>query len=191
MEDKVEEIYRKFSTLEEDIKNSKKQINIRFIILSILFMLFAIYLTYEAFSYKDKAEYLLHMGLGMCILLYFQRVYSIRELNSKYKQSVVPELLSLINSNLTYTTQAGHTEDEFKKAEVYDDRIDKFAIGRSTKRMPKADLAILRVAVSEMLYYDTPDSVVINEAVEMAKKYCSAESAGFINGVLGSIQRNL
>ena len=76
MEDKVEEIYRKFSTLEEDIKNSKKQINIRFIILSILFMLFAIYLTYEAFSYKDKAEYLLHMGLGMCILLYFQRVYS-------------------------------------------------------------------------------------------------------------------
>ena len=72
-----------------------------------------------------------------------------------------------------------------------DDRIDKFAIGRSTKRMPKADLAILRVAVSEMLYYDTPDSVVINEAVEMAKKYCSAESAGFINGVLGSIQRNL
>ena len=72
-----------------------------------------------------------------------------------------------------------------------DDRIDKFAIGRSTKRMPKTDLAILRVAVSEMLYYDTPDSVVINEAVEMAKKYCSAESAGFINGVLGSIQRNL
>ena len=72
-----------------------------------------------------------------------------------------------------------------------DDRIDKFAIGRSTKRMPKADLAILRIAVSEMLYYDTPDSVVINEAVEMAKKYCSAESAGFINGVLGSIQRNL
>lgn len=127
MEDKVEEIYRKFSTLEEDIKNSKKQINIRFIILSILFMLFAIYLTYEAFSYKDEAEYLLHMGLGMCILLYFQRVYSIRELNSKYKQSVVPELLSLINSNLTYTTQAGHTEDEFKKAEVYDDRIDKYS----------------------------------------------------------------
>lgn len=127
MEDKVEEIYRKFSTLEEDIKNSKKRINIRFIILSILFMLFAIYLTYEAFSYKDKAEYLLHMGLGMCILLYFQRVYSIRELNSKYKQSVVPELLSLINSNLTYTTQAGHTEDEFKKAEVFDDRIDKYS----------------------------------------------------------------
>ena len=72
-----------------------------------------------------------------------------------------------------------------------DDRIDKYAIGRNTKRMPKTDLAILRVAVCEMLYYDTPDSVVINEAVEMAKKYCSAESAGFINGVLGSIQRNL
>lgn len=71
-----------------------------------------------------------------------------------------------------------------------DDRIDKFAIGRSIKRMAKTDLAILRTAVCEMLYYDTPDSVVINEAVEMAKKYCTQESAGFINGVLGSIERN-
>lgn len=72
-----------------------------------------------------------------------------------------------------------------------DDTIEKYATNWSIKRMPKADLAILRVAVSEILYHDeTPNAVAINEAVEMAKKYCTEDSRKFINGVLGSVERN-
>lgn len=74
--------------------------------------------------------------------------------------------------------------------EEIDGKINEFAKSRNTKRMPKADLAILRVAVSELLYYDTPNSIVINEAVEMSKKFCSDESRKFVNGILGSIERN-
>ena len=58
--------------------------------------------------------------------------------------------------------------------------------------MPKTDLAILRIAVCEMIYMDDiPDSVSINEAVEMAKKFGDDDSPKYINGILSSIEKNL
>ena len=79
---------------------------------------------------------------------------------------------------------------------VYDnvDSIDsliesKLKKGWTIKRISKTSLAILRLAVYEMKYVDNvPDSVAINEAVELAKKYTVDESK-FINGVLGSISK--
>lgn len=59
------------------------------------------------------------------------------------------------------------------------------------ERIPKVDLAILRVAVNEINNMDEiPDSVAINEAVDMAKEYSTAESYKFINGVLGTYFRS-
>lgn len=58
-------------------------------------------------------------------------------------------------------------------------------------RLAKADLAILRVAVGEMFFCDDiPESVSINEAVELAKKYGDEKSSAFVNAVLGKISRN-
>ncbi|MBQ6864433.1 MAG: transcription antitermination factor NusB [Clostridia bacterium] len=58
-------------------------------------------------------------------------------------------------------------------------------------RLPRVTLAILRLAVAEMLYFDDiPQSVSINEAVELAKKFASTEDASFINGILGNIARS-
>lgn len=54
----------------------------------------------------------------------------------------------------------------------------------------KIDLAILRVATEELLHSDTPTGVVIDEAVEIAKKYGAENSASFINGVLGTIVKH-
>lgn len=51
----------------------------------------------------------------------------------------------------------------------------------------RIDLAILRVAADELLYSDTPPKVIIDEAIEIAKKYGAENSASFINGVLGTI----
>ncbi len=57
-------------------------------------------------------------------------------------------------------------------------------------RMARATLAILRVAVCEMYYFDEiPDSVSINEAVELAKIYGGDEDPGFVNGVLGAVEK--
>ena len=71
--------------------------------------------------------------------------------------------------------------------EKIDELIGKYAKGWSTDRMNKVDLAILRIAMYEMKFTEgTPVSVIINEAVEFAKKYSSDESPAFINGILGS-----
>lgn len=58
----------------------------------------------------------------------------------------------------------------------------------TVKRMPKADLAVVRVAVGEALYHDEiPTAVAINEAVNLAKKYGSDGTPKFVNGLLGKI----
>ena len=59
------------------------------------------------------------------------------------------------------------------------------------KRMAAVDRAILRMAVCELLYDpDTPPKVVINEAVEMAKRYGAASSGAFVNGILDKIHKD-
>jgi transcription antitermination factor NusB len=56
------------------------------------------------------------------------------------------------------------------------------------ERMPQLDKSVLRLAVYEMLHReDIPPKVSIDEAVEMAKKYGSEESGGFVNGVLDRV----
>lgn len=58
-------------------------------------------------------------------------------------------------------------------------------------RMALLDRLILRLAVYELLHTDTPRAVVINEAIELAKKFSTDDSAKFINGVLDAIRRRL
>lgn len=55
------------------------------------------------------------------------------------------------------------------------------------ERISKVNLAILKLAIYEMIYKKLPYKVVINEAVELAKKYGEETSSQFINGVLASV----
>ena len=66
--------------------------------------------------------------------------------------------------------------------------------GWKKNRISKISLAILRIAVFEMLYIDNrelPVSVSINEAVELTKSYSTDKDASFVNGVLGAASRTL
>lgn len=64
--------------------------------------------------------------------------------------------------------------------------------GWKISRISKVSLAIMRLAVYEMLYLDDiPVSVSINEAVELSKKYTVQDDTSFINGVLGAIAKEL
>jgi len=58
-------------------------------------------------------------------------------------------------------------------------------------RMAVLDRLILRLAVYELLHTETPRAVVINEAIELAKKFSTENSAKFINGVLDAIRRRV
>ena len=79
----------------------------------------------------------------------------------------------------------------WENIEAIDDAIGSNARGWKINRIPKASLAIIRLALAEILYCDDiPDGVSVNEAVELAKKYSTAEDASFINGLLGTVVRS-
>jgi len=60
------------------------------------------------------------------------------------------------------------------------------------KRVDKVDLAILRIAAYELLYYkETPPAVVIDEAVELAKKFGNKDSPSFVNGIVDALARKV
>lgn len=78
----------------------------------------------------------------------------------------------------------------FENLEKIDEIISTNAVGWSIKRITKTALAILRLSVYEIEYYDEiPVSVSINEAVELAKKYATKEDASFINGILSTVAK--
>ena len=71
-----------------------------------------------------------------------------------------------------------------------DGYIDKYSKGWKFSRISMVAVAIMRVAMFEILYMeDVPDGAAINEAVEIAKKYESNETVAFINGILGTFVR--
>ncbi len=72
------------------------------------------------------------------------------------------------------------------------EEIDKAIQDHSEKwdlsRIPKTDLAALRVGVAELLFIeDVPDNVAVNEAVELTKNYGEENSSAYVNGILGAI----
>lgn len=77
----------------------------------------------------------------------------------------------------------------FEHRDQIDELVEKFSDHFALSRMGVIDRNLLRLAVTEILYAkETPAAVVINEAVEIAKRYGSDESPAFINGVLDKIK---
>jgi N utilization substance protein B len=74
-----------------------------------------------------------------------------------------------------------------------DSQLDRIAVGFPTIRQTAVDRNILRLAAAEILFRvsDAPPGAVVNEAVELAKKYSTAESGRFVNGVLGTLVREV
>jgi len=68
-----------------------------------------------------------------------------------------------------------------------DKLIEQVAENWSLKRMAATDRNVLRLGAYEILYTDTPDRVAIDEAVELAKRFGSAQSAQFVNGILDKL----
>lgn len=77
-----------------------------------------------------------------------------------------------------------------EKLPEIDAMIDERAVGWSSRRMGKVDLAIIRLAVYEICFDEQiPTGVAINEAVELAKSYGQDGSAAFVNGVLAKFAK--
>jgi transcription antitermination protein NusB len=76
-------------------------------------------------------------------------------------------------------------------AKELDDSITKHAENWRLERISAIDRAILRLAMHEMRATDTPAKVVINEAVDLAKKFYSEEAGGFVNGILDAYRKSI
>jgi N utilization substance protein B len=90
----------------------------------------------------------------------------------------------------------GFADDLFRiahdRAAEIDERIEKHAEHWRVDRMAAVDRNVLRAATAELLGYpQTPKPVVINEFLEVARKFSSPEAVHFINGVLDSIAKEL
>ncbi|SPE21661.1 N utilization substance protein B homolog [Candidatus Sulfotelmatomonas gaucii] len=90
----------------------------------------------------------------------------------------------------------GFAEDLFRVALAEQEQIDALIAAHSTHwridRMPAVDRNLLRMAVAELIgFKSTPFPIVINEALEIGRRYCATESINFLNGVLDSVARSL
>lgn len=78
-----------------------------------------------------------------------------------------------------------------KELESIDERIKTRAEHWRIERMAIVDRNVLRLAVYEFLFEDTPHTVVINEALEIARRFSTFEATQFINGILDAIKHDL
>lgn len=82
------------------------------------------------------------------------------------------------------------SEATLKDLPRWDNTIDEASEHWRVKRMPIIDRSILRMATTELLEGETPSSVILNEAIELAKKYGSENSGRFVNGILDRLSRS-
>ena len=75
----------------------------------------------------------------------------------------------------------------FSNLSIIDEKIKEHSTNWTFERIAKLDLSIMRVAIYEMLLSKIAPAIAMNEAIEIAKKYCSGSSSKFINGVLNAV----
>ncbi|HOQ80101.1 MAG TPA: transcription antitermination factor NusB [Candidatus Cloacimonadota bacterium] len=114
------------------------------------------------------------------------------ELINKYEEKLllIAEDRRIDEKSQIYTFAHDLLKDLIIAMNKIDHIINEYSIGWSTERIAKVDLCIMRLAVFEIIFYGTPAPVVINESVEISKKFCSETSAPFINAVLDAVFQN-
>lgn len=113
------------------------------------------------------------------------------EVQNDYSDSIKKRVSE---ENLEESNQKDYFEEMYGLITLHlpeiDQQIVEYSNNWKINRLAKVDLAILRLSIAELLYrMDIPDSVSINEAVDLAKKFGGDDSGKFVNGVLGKIVR--
>ena len=114
------------------------------------------------------------------------------DINNNYTDESFEIFLENFSYDESETEYIVKTVEEFiKNKDEIDNLIKEQLKGWSINRLASVDLAVLRIAIYEIIYRDDiPIEVSINEAVETTKKYSSDDSYKFVNGVLGGFVRS-
>lgn len=123
-----------------------------------------------------------------------ENIFKLLFLSAFNKKDEMPQQLELFFDNISDLKQKDQIYIEEKYEQVKESLIEidlllnACSTGWKTSRMSKVDLAILRLAVYEIKFdEEVPESVAINEAVELGKRFGGEESSVFINGILGAV----
>ena len=125
-----------------------------------------------------------HQAREVALQMLFQK-----DLNADISpDSVREQIQELLENNeqmcrFAWSLYAGTIES----LNVIDRKIESVAANWTVSRMPPTDRNAIRLGAFELLYTDTPHPVVIDEALELAKSFGSAQSASFVNGILDKL----
>ncbi len=119
----------------------------------------------------------------------FKLLYSIQIQHDNSEEQVE---LYLENGDITNTKMQEYILDAINGIKEHEEEINEKISNNlkkdwSLERISKIDIALLKLAIYEIIYKELPYKVVINEVVELAKKYGEDKSKNFINGILASI----
>lgn len=117
---------RQYDELFEKTKSEKRKINIIYTSIIIAGFVVMGYFMFIHDVSRDTAETIRNVGGAILIILYIRQKRLTRRLDANFKQSVIPDMIKAINPNLSYNAGAGHSEDEFRKTEIYTGSIDKY-----------------------------------------------------------------
>jgi N utilization substance protein B len=134
--------------------------------------------------------------------LAIQTIYALdfAEQNSEFREfnllNAYPEILSQVAEHESLEPDSGavlFAEELVRNTIIHLEEIEaelaKHSVNWSLERIANLDKDILRVAIYEILFTDTPAPIVINEAIEIAKKYSSESANKFVNGILDAIHQ--
>ncbi len=122
-----------------------------------------------------------------CFKLLFE--YEVQKISAEEALDLFYELTDEVEGQVDYINKT--VKATIENIEKIDSVIEEFSKDWKISRLAKVTLAVLRVGICEILYMDEiADSIAINEAVEIAKKYNDEKSGKFVNGILSSVYKS-
>lgn len=117
-----------------------------------------------------------------------------------FQSEMSPQDPKKLESKFWKSAKAADTTREFanalfegaaKEVAFVDEQIAKHAVDWKLERIAAIDRAILRLGIYEMHRAETPARIVINESVELAKKFSSEDASAFVNAILDTVRKSL
>ena len=117
-----------------------------------------------------------------------------------FQSEMSPQDAKKLEAKFWKSAKASDTTREFANAlfegaatevSTADEAITKHAVDWKLERIAAIDRAILRLGIYELRRGETPAKVVINESVELAKKFSSEDASAFVNGLLDTVRKSL
>ncbi len=106
------------------------------------------------------------------------------DLTKHFEHFQVPEVVRQFSAELVAGT--------LTQSASLDERLEKYAVNWKISRMALIDRNLLRMATYEILNFpDIPPSVTIDEAVELAKQFGTADTSAFVNGILDNLRKDV